>query len=166
MHGVEPESSNSAQTMSFALSQIPSSASLHTGLVGTDGGNSGGRPTESRKRTTATEDAHAIEKDNPQRERISLSTLQDAASIAYIPAAPYAEIWKNGRKVAEVDSRGEVNVLEGVVAAHASFGTGLASAAQKAVMIARTIGGEIRVAGRPTDVPTLAMSARLSEAYR
>ena len=150
--------------MPITLSPIPSSQNLHTALIHADGGNGGGRPAETRARGDA--EPPAAEKDVPTRDRITLSSKNDLTAGTYVPAAPYAEIWKNDRKVAEIDSRGEVSVFDGVVAAHPAAGSGLTLAAQRAALIARSIGGEIRVGGMLTDVTTLAMKARLSETYK
>ncbi|MCX7174976.1 MAG: hypothetical protein NT159_13870 [Proteobacteria bacterium] len=150
--------------MPAALSPTLSSQILQPALINTNGGNRGGRSTEAKGDTT--HDSLPIENQIPQRDTITLSIEKDMPASAYIPAAPYAEIWKDGRKVAEIDSRGEVSGGDGMVAAHPALGTGLAAAAQRAAIIARAIGGEIRVAGMVTDVSTLAMKARLSEAYK
>lgn len=166
MHSVEQESTNSPEIMPTAISQIPSSQNLQTALIGSDGGASGGRTTETKARSEASGEARARAKEIPQSDRITLSIKKASATEAYVAAAPYAEIWKNGRKVAEIDSRGEVSMLDGGVTAPPAGGTGLALAAQRAAVIAHSIGGEIRVAGMLTDVSTLAMKARLSETYR
>ncbi|TRZ55779.1 MAG: hypothetical protein D4S02_17180 [Rhodocyclaceae bacterium] len=150
--------------MPIALSPIQSSQNLKTALIHADGGNGGGRPAETRARSSA--GSPAADKDIPTKDRITLSPKIDLAAGTYVPAAPYAEIWKNGRKVAEIDSRGEVSVFDGVVAAHPAVGSGLKLAAQRAALIASSIGGEIRVGGMVTDAPTLAMKARLSETYK
>ena len=150
--------------MPIALAPIQSPLNLHTPLIHGDAGNGGGKPAETRARSDAK--TPAAETDHSPKDRITLSHNSDLAAGPYVPAAPYAEIWKNGRKVAEVDSRGEVSAFDGMVAAHPAVGSGLALAAQRAALIARSIGGEIRVGGMLTDAPTLAMKARLSETYR
>jgi hypothetical protein len=150
--------------MPIALSPIQSSQNLQTAFIHADGGNGGGRPAETRARGAA--ESPAAEKDLPASDRITLSLKNGLAAGTYVPAAPYAEIWKNGRKVAEIDSRGEVRAFDGVVAAHPAVGSGLTLAAQRAALIASAIGGEIRVGGMLTDAPTLAMKARLSETYK
>lgn len=151
--------------MPVALSSTQPAQNLQTALLNTDGGNRGGRSAETKATRDTSHEAPPIEKDTSPRERITLSADQHLPA-AYIPAAPYAEIWKNGRKIAEIDSRGEVSAADGIVVAHTALGTGLAAAAQRAALIARSVGGEIRVAGMVTDVSTLAMKARLSEMYR
>lgn len=166
MRNVDQESTNSREIMPTAISQIQGSQNLQTALVATDGQTKGGRPTETKARGDAAGESLSIAKEVPQSDRITLSINQDSANKTYVAAAPYAEIWKNGRKVAEIDSRGEVSMLDGGVAAPPAAGTGLALAAQRAALIARSIGGEIRVAGMLTDASTLAMKARLSEAYK
>ena len=152
--------------MPIALSPIQGSQNLHTAVISTDGGGSGGRPAETRARRHASDDATPIDKEASARDRITLSSMSESATNPYVAAAPYAEIWKNGRKVAEIDSRGEVRGLDGALAAHPAGGSGLTLAAQRAASIARSIGGEIRVGGLLTDVSTLAMKARLSDMYK
>lgn len=150
--------------MPIALNPIQGSQNLQTALVSTDGGTGGGRPAETRTRGDAA--SLSIKNENPPREKITLSPTDEWTTAPYVPAAPYAEIWKNGRKVAEIDSRGEVSAFDGVVATPPAVGSGLTLAAQRAALIARSIGGEIRVGGMPTDAATLAMQARLSNTYK
>lgn len=150
--------------MPLALSPIHNSQNLHAALIHADGGSNGGKPAEARARGGA--EFPAVETDAPARDKITLSLGTDLAAGTYVPAAPYAEIWKHGRKVAEIDSRGEVSGFDGVVAAHPAGGSGLTLAAQRAALIASAIGGEIRVGGIITDGPTLTMKARLSETYK
>lgn len=150
--------------MPIALTPVQSPQNLQTALIHADGGNVGGKPAEIRARGHA--EAPSVEIDIPARDRITLSAKNDLATGGYIPAAPYAEIWKNGRKIAEIDSRGEVSAFDGVVPANPAVGSGLALAAQRAALIASSIGGEIRVGGMVTDASTLAMKARLSETYK
>ena len=152
--------------MPIALAPVLSSQNLQTALISTDGGHSGGRPAETKARIGKHDDSASVEKETPLTDRITLSPRTGSATVTSIPAAPYAEIWKNGRKVAEIDSRGEVSAFDGIVADHPAGGSGLALAAQRAALVARSIGGEIRVGGMLTDVPTLAMKARLSETYK
>lgn len=150
--------------MPISLSPVQSPQNLQANLIHADGGNGSGKPAEARAKGDI--DTNPVDKDDARRDKITLSHRTEVPPGPYVPAAPYAEIWKNGRKVAEIDSRGEVSVFEGVVAAHPGVGTGLMLAAQQAAMVARSIGGEIRVGGMVTDVPTLAMKARLSNTYR
>jgi hypothetical protein len=96
---------------------------------------------------------------------VTLSPANDAVLAAQRAAIPYAEIWRDGRKVAAVDSTGEISSFEGTVAAPPGGGSGIALAAQRAVLIARSLGGEIRVAGQVTDPATLTMQTRLRAAY-
>ena len=100
----------------------------------------------------------------PASEKISLSSTNDATIASSIPAAPYAEIWKDGRKIATVDVRGEISTVNGF-AGTVSLGGGHSSAALKAALFARTVGGEIRVAGMVADASTLTMRAKLHAAY-
>ncbi|MFA6310568.1 MAG: hypothetical protein WCV99_18460 [Sterolibacterium sp.] len=152
--------------MPVALSSIPSSPSLHTALINNDGGDRDGRSPETKAKSHTSTESPAVTTKTPQPDRVTLSPERVSQAVAYIPAAPYAEIWKNGRKVAEIDIRGEVSAADGIVASHPALGSGLAAAAQRAALIARSIGGEIRVGGMVTDVPTLTMKARLGDAYK
>jgi len=79
----------------------------------------------------------------------------------------YAEIWKGGAKVAEVDIHGGVTPVNGLVAAAPGTiaGDGALLAARRASEIVRSIGGEIRVGGQVMDSQTLDMRARLKQMY-
>jgi hypothetical protein len=82
------------------------------------------------------------------------------------PSMVYAEIWRGGIKVAQVDIHGQVVSYSGQVAANGGVGmAGALLAAQRAIQIARQTGGEIRTAGQPVDGQTLLMRARLEKAY-
>jgi hypothetical protein len=131
--------------------------------------------------------ASAVAADNPQNnhavapvpetsselvasERISLSstTAADTERLAQARAAPvYAEVWKGSVKVAVIDSRGNVVSSNGLLAptAMGGGGGGPELAARRAAQIARTVGGEIRVAGQLMDVSTLNTRAKLQAAY-
>ena len=97
-------------------------------------------------------------------DRVTLSTPAEP-QLDLVPV--YAEIWKNGTKVAEIDVHGGVNPLNGLVAsAQGSAGSaGTLLAARRAAEIVRSIGGEIRVGGQVMDSQTLDMRARLKMAY-
>lgn len=96
---------------------------------------------------------------------VTLSSSSDTDRAVQRASIPYAEIWRDGRKIASVDSTGEISSFEGTVAAPPGGGSGIALAAQRAVLIARSLGGEIRVAGQLTDPATLNMQNRLRTAY-
>lgn len=97
-------------------------------------------------------------------------SLSPAASAA-LPAEParlapvYAEIWRDGVRVAEVDIHGQVSSPSGVVGAAGSGLAGPLLAAQRAVQVARQLGGEIRTASGPVDSQTLLMRERLASKY-
>ena len=106
--------------------------------------------------------------DAGEGERVTLSTKgSDEGQHAPELAPVYAEIWKEGVKVAVVDTHGGVVGLNGFVApAEGTAGAGGAElAARRAAMIAHTVGGEIRTGGQVLDSQTLAMRTRLKAAY-
>jgi hypothetical protein len=80
-------------------------------------------------------------------------------------AGIFAEIWKNGVKVAQVDNHGGVTSFIGPMAGSSGGGGGAMMASLRAAQIAQSIGGEIRVAGQVTDGATLSMRAKLREMY-
>jgi len=94
-------------------------------------------------------------------------TLSPTATTAQddFNAGVYAEIWKNGVKVAQVDNHGGVTSFVGGVAGSTGSGGGQVMASLRAAQIAQSIGGEIRVAGQVLDGATLAMRARLRQVY-
>lgn len=97
---------------------------------------------------------------------VTLSSSQVAQTVASQPPV-YAEIWKNGVKVATVDASGGVSAMNGQVLSNrgAEGGGGILLAARRTAEIAGAIGGEIHIAGQQIDAKTLAMRARLSAAY-
>ena len=151
--------------MPLALSPIHVSQTLQPTAIISGGGDSGTKAAGTEVRGGSTGKSAPLKTAIPLGETVTLAAASAPTTASYIPAAPYAEIWKDGRKMAEIDSRGDVSAFDGLVAAPASGGSGLALAAQRAAQIARSVGGEILVAGLVTDIPTLAMHARLSEAY-
>jgi len=105
---------------------------------------------------------------NPESDAtISISPAASAARDAVRPVLSpvYAEIWRDGVRVAQVDVHGQVTSAEGVVAATGSGLAGPLLAAQRAVQAARQLGGEIRSAGQPVDGQTLLMRERLASTY-
>lgn len=98
---------------------------------------------------------------------VSLTAASELKGYAPEFAPVYAEIWKGGAKVAEIDIHGGVTPLNGLVAAApGTVGSGGALlAARRAAEIVQSIGGEIRVAGQIIDSRTLDMRAKLQMAY-
>lgn len=100
----------------------------------------------------------------PTDANVSISGAAATRSSDY--AAPViAEIWKDGLKVAQVDSQGGVTSFIGLMPGGTGGGGGPLSATLRAAQIAQSIGGEIRVAGQVIDGATLAMRARLRQLY-
>lgn len=102
----------------------------------------------------------------PLADKVSLSAEATADERSELPAPIYAEIWKEGVKIAQVDVHGRVMSFSGMVSS--AEGGGLAGAllaAQRAVQVARQVGGEIRAAGQSLDSQTLLMRARLARTY-
>ena len=100
-------------------------------------------------------------------ERVTL-TAAGATRRGMVDLVPvYAEIWKGGVKVAEIDIHGGVTPVNGLVAATPGTvaGNGTQLAARRAAEIVRSIGGEIRVGGQVMDSQTLDMRARLRQMY-
>lgn len=85
------------------------------------------------------------------------------------PAAPspvYAEVWKDGVKVAAIDTHGTVTSFAGPVATPAGGASGGPwLAAVRAAQVAQAVGGEIRINGLTVDSGTLRTRARLELAY-
>lgn len=97
-------------------------------------------------------------------DRVTLSAASQS-SLLSPPAPVYAEIWRDGHKVAQVDIHGTVSGLAGQVAGGGGSLAGPLLAAQRAVQVAWQTGGEIRVAGQALDGQTLMMRARLAKTY-
>lgn len=151
--------------MPIAVAPVQLSQPLQTAPIVSGDGNSSGRPSSTRNSGGASGVSPAVEKEIPLAETVTLSATKASSGIAYTPAAPYAEIWKDGRKVASVDSRGNVSAYGDFVAPSLGGGSGISQAAQRAIQIARAVGGEIRVAGIVTDAATLTTGALLRETY-
>jgi len=99
-------------------------------------------------------------------ERVTLTAAAGPKPDVPDLAPVYAEIWKNGTKVAEIDIHGGVNPINGLVAAApGSVGGGALLAARRTAEIVRSIGGEIRFGGQIMDSQTLDMRARLKVVY-
>lgn len=124
--------------------------SAHKGGAATSSSASAVPPGESRSSADA--------------DRVTLSTPGEP-QLDLVPV--YAEIWKNGTKVAEIDVHGGVNPINGLIASAqgSAGGAGALLAARRAAEIVRAIGGEIRVGGQVMDSQTLDMRARLRMAY-
>ncbi|MDD5177209.1 MAG: hypothetical protein PHQ05_12390 [Sterolibacterium sp.] len=106
-------------------------------------------------------------RDTPEGARVTLTATQKSNGNAPELAQVYAEIWKNGIKVAEIDIHGGVNSISGLVASAQGTvgGGGVLLAARRAAEIVRYIGGEIRVGDQIVDSRTLDMRAKLKIAY-
>lgn len=100
----------------------------------------------------------------------AITTLSSAAGNATAtptPAAVFAEIWRDGTKVAEVDANGNVTSTAGIrLPAMNDSGGGPAAAAFRAAQIARTVGGEVRSHGEPVSGRVLVNRANLQALYR
>lgn len=96
---------------------------------------------------------------------VSLSSAVEMRGAANAPAPVYAEIWKDGVKVAQVDIHGQVISASGLAISGGGALAGPLLAAQRAVQVAQQTGGEIRTAGQSLDSQTLLMRARLASTY-
>lgn len=82
------------------------------------------------------------------------------------PAPVYAEIWKDGIKVANIDTHGTITSFAGPPLAPPVGGAGGPwLAATRAAQVARAVGGEIRINGLVVDAGTAKMRVRLELAY-
>ena len=99
--------------------------------------------------------------------RVTLSSERASIALSHVPAPVYAEVWKEGQRMAVIDSRGNVVPFNGLIAPSqmGGGGGGQELAARRVAQIAQSIGGEIRAAGQVMDAPTLAMRAKLNVAY-
>lgn len=106
-------------------------------------------------------------KETAEGGRVTLSATGKSKVSTPDSAPVYAEIWKNGMKIAEIDIHGGVNAANSlIVSEQGTIGSGGAIlAARRAAEIARSIGGEIRVGGQIMDSKTLDMRAKLQMAY-
>lgn len=111
--------------------------------------------------------------DAPRGEEVSFSpsaeeiaATPEAGQFSHGAAMVFAEIWKDGQKLAQVDTHGRVISLSGLVPP-LEGGTlaGPLLAAQRAVQVAQQVGGEIRAAGQAIERDTLLMRARLARTY-
>lgn len=101
--------------------------------------------------------------DSAPAEAVQLSTayLSEGAARPGV----YAEIWKDGVKVALVDQTGGVTPLSSMVPGSLGSGGGVEVAARRAVQIAVAVGGEIRSMGAVVSPQTLNMRAKLQTTY-
>lgn len=106
-------------------------------------------------------------KDTAEGARVTLTATRELQGSPPEFAPIYAEIWKNGMKVAEIDIYGGVNSINGLVAPAQGIvgGGGALLAARRAAEIVRSVGGEIRVGGQIMDGQTLDMRAKLKTVY-
>jgi hypothetical protein len=154
-----PSLANAAAVLNPAGKELPRQASERAGEALAQAGAMNAAD-KSRDKS-----ADTVSTDKEGGERVSLTPIQEAEQRAAQFAAPFAEIWKDGRKLAEVDVRGEVRGVAGVIAGLPAGGSGLTVAATRAAVLAQSLGGEIRSAGIVTDARTLAMRSRLQATY-
>jgi hypothetical protein len=124
----------------------------------------GGRPGSA----TNTKDAAPNETiDTSNDLQVTLKARQADQARDLEPAPAYAEIWKDGIKVAVIDTRGGVNSLNGLVpSAQGTSGNGGALlAARRVAEIAQSIGGQVHVGGQVMDNQTLGVREKLAMAY-
>ncbi len=150
--------------------QITSATVALPTLTPTAGSAAGGRDANALASTPqpAPEASLAAGKsDEAPQSEVSLSSNATESTAQSANAVLYAEIWKDGRKIASVDSHGKVTSFSGIVppAEGSSIG-GPLRAAMRATQVAQSVGGEIRVAGQVIDATTLSMRARLAQAYK
>ncbi len=103
----------------------------------------------------------------PESVRVTLSVPSSTKSAVPEIAPVYAEIWKDGVKVAQIDVHGGVHSIDNLYssAPGSSGAGGTLLAARRAIEVARALGGEIRVGGQSIDGQTLRMQAKLRVAY-
>lgn len=148
---------------SSPVDTLPSAASAAVVANGNVAKEAGGMPSVAATAPAAQVPASVAQ----EGDRVTLSRSGAAATQTPMPAPVYAEIWKDGLRVAVVDSQGSVVSLNGLLASSpmGSSGGGPELAARRAMQIAHAVGGEIRVAGQTLDAPTLTMRAKLKAAY-
>jgi hypothetical protein len=153
--------SPSASLPSSGLPPLQTAAQNSQANLAPPGG--GGPPPASNTKDAAQNEA--IDKSNDLQVTLKVRQANQARDLE--PAPAYAEIWKNGIKVAVVDTRGGVNSLNGLVpSAQGIPGNGGALlAARRVAEIAQSIGGEVHVGGQVMDNQTLGVRAKLALAY-
>lgn len=102
----------------------------------------------------------------PRTDTVTLSATHDRPAVT-APLPVYAEIWKDGVKIAEIDNHGGVVSFAGPVAAAPPGGAagGTLQAAIRAAQVAQSVGGEIRINGVTVDAGTMRMRAQLATTY-
>lgn len=97
--------------------------------------------------------------------RVSLST--DGTLPPAQGAVTYAEIWKDGIKIAVIDSAGGVSSQNpAVMSMEGAGGTnGIMLAARRAAQIMAAVGGQVMIGGQSMDTQTMTMRAKLQTAY-
>lgn len=137
------------------------------GTEGSDQANGAGLAVKATAATVKPEVPEAADGAGTPAVDVTLSTqATDARVEAQLPVV-YAEVWRDGMKVALIDARGGVKSFNGMVASTQGTGGagGILLAARRAAEIAASVGGEIRVGGEPIDKQTLSTRAKLSAAY-
>jgi hypothetical protein len=106
-------------------------------------------------------------KSNSESVRVTLSMPPSSKSAVPEIAPVYAEIWKDGMKIAQIDIHGGVHSVDNLYssAPGSSGAGGTLLAARRAIEVARALGGEIRVGGESVDGQTLRMQAKVRAAY-
>jgi hypothetical protein len=110
----------------------------------------------------------ATKRDGPPTAPTEVLTLSSHRPTTE-PTAPspvYAEVWKDGLKVANIDTHGTVTSFSGPVASPLGGAIGGPwLAAVRAAQVAQAVGGEIRINGLTVDAGTAKMRARLEVTY-
>jgi hypothetical protein len=115
----------------------------------------------------ATNAAPGESRDTTDGVQVTLKAGQFAQRNDPVSAPAYAEIWKDGIKVAVIDTHGGVKSVNGLVpSAQGIPGNGGALlAARRVAEIAQSVGGEVRVGGQVMDSQTLGIRTKLAMAY-
>lgn len=120
-------------------------------------------------RTPASESAAPVAPDAATTPASEVSLSPEAARAIDETQLPivFAEVWRDGIKIATIDAQGGVKSFNGLVASSQGTGgnSGILLAARRAAEVAASIGGEIRVGGEPIDKQTLSTRAKLAATY-
>jgi len=156
------------QVPSLPLSGLPTPPGLQT-----RGQETGGRDNATSQRRTfaARDDSTRITLNSAPNS--TADTQNASATTAQAPGAVYAEIWKDGVRIAAVHTNGVVTPSFGLTWQPVA-GDAAGVAQRRAEELARSLGGEVRYAGRgrssetvqpPVDLRTERMRAKLRVAY-
>lgn len=134
-------------------------------LTGTTPGDTAPSTTAAPSRPAAATTTNAAAPAPANSDTVTLSPAHDRPDHA--AAAPiYAEVWKDGLKIAAIDNHGSVISYAGPLAAAAGGAAGGPwIAAIRAAQVAQSVGGEIRINGLTLDAGTLRTRAQLETAY-